>query len=58
MEEKKNKYVRGGKYLYFRGRKTKKEKQENIGRWDIFFCGGEGTGGTYLKKENIFFVEE
>ena len=39
-------------------KKGKREKEENIWRRKISFCKGEGKGGKYLEKENIFCVGE
>ena len=43
-------------------RKAEKEKEDNIWRRMIFFCGeeknGEGKVGKYLAKEDIYFLGE
>ena len=41
-------------------RKAEKEKEDNIGRRKIFFCGeeknGDGKVRKYLAKEDIYFL--
>ena len=48
--EKKNIFLR-------RRRKSEKEKEENIWRRKISFCGGEERERRYFEQENFFLVE-
>ena len=47
-----------GNVFFVEGEKTEKEKEENIWRRKVFFSEekkiGDGKGGNYLEKENIF----
>ena len=51
VKEKRERYLERKNIFLRRKRKTKKLKEENIWRKNMYFCGGEGKGEKYLEME-------